>query len=226
MSSRNVPVITIDGLSASGKGTIAARLARHLSWHVLDSGALYRAFAWGFVHDQFQYDMTSYQTVIERLKVNYVPSLFPDDIFLSYSSQPINAVIRHEQWGQMASKLGAIPAVRELLLPLQQQARRFPGLVADGRDMGTIVFPDATLKFYLEADCELRVQRRFKQLKEKGIDVSLDEVRQELVQRDHRDKYRLHSPAGPGEGMIRVNTTNLSIEQVFLEIIDQVNVLI
>lgn len=224
--SATVPVITIDGLSASGKGTIAMKLAEHLSWHLLDSGALYRAFVWGFVNDQLQHAASDYQTVIDRLEVRYLPNLVKDDVFLSYSGAPIQAVIRQEQWGQLASKFAAIPAIREALLPLQRQARRLPGLVADGRDMGSVIFPDASLKFYLEAAFESRAERRFNQLKQKEINVSLDNVRQELAERDYRDKHRPNSPARCDEDMILIDTTHLSIEQVFKKIMDQVNVVI
>lgn len=221
------PVITIDGLSASGKGTLASRLAHYLSWHLLDSGALYRAFAFGFVQDRLQHHVNDYRTVIERLRIDY----FPDEtgthqLRLFYSDRLIHHIIREECWGKMASELAIIPAVREVLFALQRQARCLPGLVADGRDMGSVIFPDAVLKFYLEADCELRARRRFNQLKGKGINVSLGEIHRELIERDRRDQERAHAPARFNKDMILIDTTTLSIEQVFRVILDQVNVAI
>lgn len=221
-----IPVITIDGPSASGKGTIAKLLADHLKWHLLDSGSIYRAFAWGLNQDKLSPENLEFQKVVSHLKIIYSTGFNQKDMQIFYHENLIDNVIRQEVWAQKASRLAVIPQVRKELLPLQRQARRLPGLVADGRDMGSVIFPDALIKFYLDADAENRAQRRFNQLKDQGISVSLDQIREDLLQRDHRDKNRQVSPTQLREDMILIDTTRFSIEEVFRQIVNQVNTMI
>ncbi len=211
-----VTVITLDGLSGSGKGTYSLLLAKALGWHYLDSGALYRAVAWAILHHKTVYEVDrELQALLQSLTIIMEAIPKTGHFEVSCNGRDITADIRTESVSSMASKCAKIQSVRDFILGLNRACRQPPGLVADGRDMGTVVFPDATLKFYLEADTATRAHRRQVQLKAKGINVSLREVQEELIQRDHRDQSRDIAPAVPASDVIRISTADLSIDQVF-----------
>jgi cytidylate kinase len=209
------PVITLDGPSGTGKGTICYMLAQHLKWHVLDSGSIYRVLAYAAKKNGISFTEIDQLVVLAHalnVKFEADPNK-PDTVMLD--GENVFDFIRSEQCGQDASVIAVIPQVREALLARQRAFATSPGLVTDGRDMGTIVFPDAVLKIFLYASAEERAKRRYFQLKQKGIDVSLPQVVDELIKRDSRDSGRLHAPLKPAEDAICVDTTDLTIEQVF-----------
>lgn len=217
------PVITIDGPSGSGKGTMAKRLASALGWHLLDSGVLYRILAMAAKqHAVDLHNAEALQVLAEHLDVVFdvTPGNEPACVILE--SQDITDVIRTEEWGGAASKIAEIPEVRAALLSRQRAFRNWPGLVTDGRDMGTVIFPDAQLKIFLVASREERAKRRYNQLREKGINVTLDAVLDEVVERDERDRVRTASPLKPATDAMLVDTTGLTVENVFLHILKEV----
>lgn len=208
------PVITIDGPSGTGKGTVSSLLATELGYFFLDSGMLYRALAWAVLEQRI--DIVNDHALQQCI----------DDVNIGLSDQEIycnnvdvSNAIRQEAVGLMASKISANPLVRKRLLRLQRDQRRLPGLVTDGRDMGTVVFPDARLKIFLTASPEERAKRRFNQLKKKGIDVSLRQVREELDIRDRQDRDREQSPLKPADDAIIIDTTLMSVQAVLQEIL-------
>lgn len=211
------PVVTIDGPSGSGKGTLAGELARRLGWHCLDSGALYRLLGLqagrkGVALD----DPAGLADLASRLDVEFSGK----SILLD--GEDVSREIRTEQAGNAASKVAAVPAVREALLQWQRDFARAPGLVADGRDMGSVVFPDAPLKIFLDASAEERANRRYKQLKEKGFDANLAGLIAEIRERDERDRNRSVAPLKAPEGALVVESTSLSIAQVLEMVLDRV----
>ena len=220
----NVPIITIDGPSGTGKGTICHRLAGHLGWHFLDSGALYRVLAYAATKQAIDFnDEGRLVSLAYALNLRFEVDLEQNSIVF-LNEQNVSCEIRTEQCGQNASRLAVNPAIREALLARQRAFATPPGLVTDGRDMGTVVFPEALLKIYLCASTEERAARRFLQLKETGNDASLAEVVDELVKRDARDTARLHSPLKPAEDAVQIDTTGLTVVQVFaivLQLVDK-----
>lgn len=215
MKQKEKPVITIDGASGTGKGVVTHLVAKQLGWMFLDSGALYRVLALAAQKHGISLDNeTALQVLAENLDVQFMPTELgvPPQIFLE--GQDVTEIIRTEKMGNAASKVGALPAVRTALLSRQRSFREPPGLVADGRDMGTVVFPDAELKIFLVASPEERAERRFKQLMEKGINVNLSDLVEELRERDKRDQERAVAPLKPAVDAIIVETDHLSIEQV------------
>lgn len=209
------PVITIDGPSGSGKGTIAQCVAKTLGWHYLDSGALYRAFAWSVIYNKIDLnDHAALQALLKHISIDMRVSKQGEIAEIFYDHQNITEEIRSETCGQMASKCSAIPFVREALLNQQRSMRKPPGLVTDGRDMGTVVFPDATIKFYFQANVHVRAERRYHQLKEKGKHVNLRDIERELQVRDERDANRPVSPTKPAPDAILIDTTQLSADEV------------
>lgn len=217
------PVITIDGPSGSGKGTIAQLLAKELGWHFLDSGALYRTVAWAILTAGIDPDDTSaLKTLLSAMTVQMPVSERGDYAKIIINNKDITDEIRSEACSQMASITSAIPAVRETLLMHQRAMRQAPGLVTDGRDMGTVVFPDATVKFYFQATLKERAKRRYNQLKEQGKRVSLPDVERELRARDERDANRAISPARPAEDAILIETTSASIADVLQMVLHHV----
>lgn len=210
-----VPVITIDGPSACGKGTIAQLIAKKLQWHFLDSGVLYRVVGWAVIHQGISPDdHVALHHLIDNIKIEMQVSDIGEEAAIFCNNHEVTSEIRSEACSQMASKTSSIPFVRAALMDLQRNSRKVPGLVTDGRDMGTVVFPDATLKFYFLASVEERAKRRYNQLIKKGLHANLRDVQEELRLRDERDANRLIAPLKPAEDAIIIDTTHLDIEGV------------
>jgi cytidylate kinase len=215
-SSNAIPVIAIDGPSASGKGTVAQRVAQALGYHYLDSGALYRLLALAAARDGVALDAeTELAQLAARLDIRFEGA----DIWLD--GQLVGDELRTEQNGNAASKVASLPAVRTALLGKQKDFRQAPGLVADGRDMASVVFPDAELKIFLTASAEARAERRYKQLMEKGMGVSITALLQEIRQRDERDSQRSVAPLQQAPGANLLDTTALNIEQAVQAVLVQ-----
>ena len=209
------PVLTIDGPSGSGKGTISLIIANRLGWHMLDSGALYRLVAFGVEkHGIALQDEAKLADYARALDVRFEQAEGSDELAIYLEGEDVTRGIRTEQCGNAASKVAAIQAVRDALLDRQRAFSQDPGLVADGRDMGTTVFPDAGLKIFLTASAEERAKRRYKQLKDKGIDVSLPALVNEIAERDARDSQRSASPLKPAADAVQLDTSEMSIEEV------------
>lgn len=208
------PVIAIDGPTASGKGTVAHRVATALGWHYLDSGALYRLVALRAL--ELGIDAADASTLAElagQLKPEF------HDGRIGLDGRDVTEAIRREDVGTMASKIAALAPLRSALLDLQKSCRRLPGLVADGRDMGTVVFPDAQLKVFLTATAEARAERRHKQLKEKGFSSNITQLLQDLRARDERDSSRSAAPLKPAEDARQLDSSNLTIDEVAARIL-------
>ncbi len=210
-----VPVIAIDGPSASGKGTIAAAVARHLGFHYLDSGALYRVA--GFAAREQGINLDNDRDV-SRITLNLNVNLNGDRIALG--TRDISDAIRGEAAGAAASRVAALPWVRTALKALQKSCRRPPGLVADGRDMGSVVFPDAVLKIYLTATAGERAQRRHKQLMEKGLSASMATLLQDIRDRDRRDTTRATAPLKKCIDAVEIDTTGVPVSTVVAQVLD------
>ena len=214
----NIPVITIDGPSGAGKGTIAQQLAKRLGYRLLDSGAVYRAAAVHALRSGADLDdETSVMLAMDTLEARFKPS--PSGIQVFLADLDITAELRSETTAAAASRVAVMPLVRESLLDEQRSFRTAPGLVADGRDMGTVVFPDATLKVFLSAAAKVRAERRAKQLKDKGIETTMPGLLQEIEARDQRDSTRAHSPLKAAEGALVIDSSKLTISDVLNEII-------
>lgn len=211
-----VRVITIDGPSGAGKGTIAAELARRLGWRVLDSGALYRLV--GLAAERAGVDFADSEAVCAL--ASRLDAEFRDgEVWLD--GEPVGVAIRTEHAGNCASKVASLAPLRKILLDWQRAYADAPGLVADGRDMGSVVFPDAQVKIFLDASAEARALRRCKQLKEKGIDASLADLTIEIEERDRRDRNRSTAPLKPAADAVIVDSTEMSIEQVLDAVLAQ-----
>ncbi len=216
------PVITVDGPSGAGKGTVSHLLAEQLGWHFLDSGALYRVTGQACLIEGVAWDDHPAVTEIARhLDVSFTYAE-TGEALVAYRGQDVSAAIRTEEGGRGASTVAAIPTVRQALLDRQREFRRLPGLVADGRDMGTVVFPDAPLKFFLTASAEERAERRYKQLISKGESVSLPRLLEDIEERDARDSTREVSPLVPAEDAIVIDSTATPIDQVFAQVMQEV----
>ncbi len=216
---QNIPVITIDGPSGVGKGTICQLLTQKLGWHFLDSGAIYRVLAYASLQQGVAAeDVPGLVKLAESLALEFVAAEAGQDAKILLSNQEISKEIRDPACGAVASKVSAHLPVREALLARQRAFRQWPGLIADGRDMGTVVFPDANVKIFMDADPEERAKRRLKQLQARGINVSLAQILTELIARDKRDRQRSVSPLVPAEDAHLVDTTHLSIDEVMASI--------
>ena len=211
------PVVTIDGPGGSGKGTLSSLVAAKLGWHLLDSGALYRIVA---VSAQSQAidleDENALVVMIADLQI-----AFAGDI-VDVNGKDLSDIIRTEETGVAASRVAALPGVRDAILALQKSFQRAPGLVADGRDMGTVVFPHSKAKIFLDASAEARADRRYKQLKNKGLSVNLRDLLEQIQERDARDRGRAVAPLKPAADALIIDSTQMTIEEVLETIMAEV----
>ncbi|TKE97010.1 (d)CMP kinase [Vibrio kanaloae] len=207
------PVITVDGPSGAGKGTLCMLLADKLGFHLLDSGAIYRVLALAAIHHGV--DTESEEALVPlatHLDVQFIAE--GDLVKVILEGEDVSGELRKEETGMAASKVAALPRVREALLRRQRAFSSAPGLVADGRDMGTVVFPEAEAKIFLDASAEERASRRLKQLQQKGLDVKFDDLLSEIQERDDRDRNRPVAPLRPAEDALVLDSTSMNIEQV------------
>lgn len=213
----NAPVVTIDGPGGSGKGTLSSLVAAELGWHLLDSGALYRIVA--AMARRQAIDLTD-----EKSLVAMIPNLqiaFDGDR-VDVNGDDLSEEIRTGEAGVAASQVAALPEVRDSILTLQKSFQRAPGLVADGRDMGTVVFPQAATKIFLDASAEVRANRRYKQLKNKGLSVNLRDLLAQIQERDARDRGRAVAPLKPAADALIIDSTQMTIEEVLQMIMAEV----
>lgn len=208
MQSTSIPVITIDGPTASGKGTVAQKVAQHLGFHYLDSGALYRLVAWSALRDRLSLED---QPALAALAADLPCRFVADRIWLA--DDDVTDAIRAEAVGNAASRIAALPAVRQALVGLQLGFRVAPGLVADGRDMGSVIFPDARLKVFLTASVAARASRRYKQLIDKGFSANMQDLSKDLAERDARDSSRAAAPLKPAQGAYQLDTSDITADQ-------------
>ncbi len=215
-----IPVLALDGPSGSGKGTIGQIVALRYKWHYLDSGAIYRGLAWladdqGVATD----DVNGLVTLADSMEL--ICHVQENDVAqIEINGQIITDALRTDEAGQLASQIAPIPEVRAALLKMQRRCLKAPGLVADGRDMGTTVFPDAQFKVYLTASAEIRAKRRFDQLKSKGFDVNLARLLESIQTRDVRDSSRAESPLKAADDAVILDTSELSIDEVVARILN------
>ncbi|MBI0032085.1 (d)CMP kinase [Gilliamella sp. B14384G15] len=218
----SVPVIAVDGPSGVGKGTLCQALANHFKWHLLDSGAIYRVLALSALKQNIALDD---EQKLAQLALN-LPLTFDTtgiEVKVLLNNIDVSKDIRTELTGGAASKVAAINSVRTALLQRQRDFRQAPGLIADGRDMGTIVFKDAPVKIFLDASAESRAERRMKQLQDKQNHVKFAEILQEITARDERDRNRTVAPLKPANDALIIDTTSLSIQDVFNQSIKYIN---
>ncbi|MCF7502588.1 MULTISPECIES: (d)CMP kinase [Vibrio] len=207
------PVITVDGPSGAGKGTLCMLLADKLGFHLLDSGAIYRVLALAAIHHGVDTESEDALVLLAtHLDVQFIAE--GDLVKVILEGEDVSSELRKEETGMAASKVAALPRVREALLRRQRAFSTAPGLVADGRDMGTVVFPEAEAKIFLDASAEERASRRLKQLQQKGLDVKFDDLLSEIQERDDRDRNRPVAPLRPAEDALVLDSTSMNIEQV------------
>ncbi|WP_026958003.1 MULTISPECIES: (d)CMP kinase [Aliagarivorans] len=218
----SAPVVTVDGPSGSGKGTLCQKLAQHYQWALLDSGAIYRVLALAAMHHNVALDNEEALSLLaSHLDVRF--EIHGDENVVLLEGEDVSRELRTETTGNAASKVAAFPRVREALLRRQRAFREAPGLIADGRDMGTVVFVDAPAKIFLDASAEERAQRRYNQLQSKGFDVSIERLLSEIKERDHRDRNRSVAPLVPAEDALVIDSTSLSIEEVVQAAIEHID---
>ncbi|MCL1041117.1 (d)CMP kinase [Shewanella marisflavi] len=212
--SQRAPIVTIDGPSGAGKGTISQILASRLGWKLLDSGAIYRVLALAAIHHNVELDNeASLALLAAHLDVQFITAK-ANGIKVVLEGEDVSHEIRSQECSNAASKVAAFPSVREALLRRQRAFAEAPGLIADGRDMGTVVFPATPAKLYLTASAEERAQRRYNQLQDKGFDVNIDRLLAEVIERDERDMNRPVAPLVPAEDALVIDTTAIGIDEV------------
>ena len=222
-----MPVITVDGPSGSGKGTVCRLLADKLGWDVLDSGAIYRVLSLAALHHQIALDNEEgLVPLAANLDVQFLVDSQTNAGKVILEGEDVTTTIRNEEVGAAASKVAALPRVREALLCRQRAFRTENGLIADGRDMGTVVFQDAPLKIYLTASAQERARRRFVELNTRGLDVTLSGLLQDIQARDERDMNRTVAPLVPAEDAIEIDTSDLNAQQVFDKVITLLDIAI
>ena len=212
------PVVTIDGPGGSGKGTLSSLVAAKLGWHLLDSGALYRIVA---VSAQSQGIDLADENALVAMVADLQIAFIGDKVDVNGSD--LSDIIRTEETGVAASQVAALPGVRDAILALQKSFQRAPGLVADGRDMGTVVFPHSKAKIFLDASAEARADRRYKQLKNKGLSVNLRDLLEQIQERDARDRGRAVAPLKPAADALIIDSTQMTIEEVLRMIMAEVS---
>jgi cytidylate kinase len=223
-SDKPVPVLTIDGPSGSGKGTISRHVADKLGWHLLDSGALYRAVGYAAIVAGVDLsDPEAMTRIAETTKITFRDPKDGSETRVYVNSHDSTDELRTESTGAVASAIAAIPSVRTALLDKQHSFRRAPGLVADGRDMGTVIFPDAATKVFLTASAEERAKRRYKQLKEKGLAVTLSALLREIEARDARDAARPVAPLKPAADAVLIDSTGMPVDVVVAKVLSLVH---
>jgi cytidylate kinase len=213
-----IPVLTIDGPSGAGKGTISRLVAKKLGWNYLDSGSIYRSLAIALLPQAV--DLADEAAIIKVAETMDLAFECGDELVVKLNGENITAQLGLESTGNTASIIAALPEVRRVLLQKQQDFRQLPGLVADGRDMGTVVFPDASNKVFLTASAEERARRRYKQLKEKGIDANLSSLTNDIEERDRRDRERATAPLAMAETALYIDSSNMSIDAVIEEVLN------
>ena len=215
----NANLITIDGPSGSGKGTVCHILAKKLNWHLLDSGALYRILAFAALQEKIDLDdQKRLSELALNLNVSFISNGVGVDTLLA--GENVGDKLRTEAVAQAASQVASIQVVRDALLARQKAFYQAPGLIADGRDMGTVVFPDAPVKVFLDASAEERAQRRFNQLQDKGFNVSIAQILSEIKERDFRDRNRTVAPLRPADDALVIDSTSLTIDEVVNQVLE------
>lgn len=222
MNSEHIPVIAVDGPSGVGKGTLCVLLAKHLKWHLLDSGAIYRVLALSAIKQHVALENELELAILaKKLLLRFISDETGVQVMLD--DENVSAQLRLQEIGDAASKIASLPKVREALLQRQRAFRTSPGLVADGRDMGTVVFPQATVKIFLDASPQARAERRMKQLQKKKICAIYDEILHEIITRDERDRNRAIAPLRSATDAFLIDSTDLSIDEVFKQALNIIN---
>jgi len=214
-----IPVLTLDGPSGVGKGTVASIIAQNLDWHLLDSGAIYRAFAIVASNNDIKIDdIDGLLKLANNFDISFKLNSNHEPLNVYLNNAEVSSELRTEKTAALASQFAKIKSLRKTLLVKQRQFKKLPGLVADGRDMGTVVFPDAPFKVFLTAEVEERAKRRLKQLQETGITGNISHTLAEVQKRDERDVNRQHSPLKPAKDALVIDTTNLTINEVITKV--------
>ena len=214
-----IPVLTLDGPSGVGKGTVASIIAQKLDWHLLDSGAIYRAFAIVASNNDIKIDdIDGLLKLANNFDISFKLNSNHEPLNVYLNNVEVSSELRTEKTAALASQFAKIKSLRKTLLVKQRQFKKLPGLVADGRDMGTVVFPDAPFKVFLTAEVEERAKRRLKQLQEAGITGNISHTLTEVKKRDERDANRQHSPLKPAKDALVIDTTNLTINEVITKV--------